>query len=173
MAVWALMSIVLVGRRLTDHQLAWVLAHPSDAGLVLLEEAGDGGDLVEDGTQLDLNKTWACINFLLTGSRYVDTLGVGAALFGGEPVDDEDDDDGIRLMRSEDVAATARHLEAISADDLRNRYDPQLLHELSIYPSGWDWNEGDLAWVLAKFEELVSFYRDAAQHHQAVLLCLL
>jgi hypothetical protein len=60
-------------------------------------------------------------------------------------------------------------LNKLTTDELRNRYDGNLMMELGIYPEIWDEIES-LEYLIENFKALKEFYNKAALENQAVII---
>ena len=105
-----------------------------------LHEAGGDPDAIgalldADHPQLDLDKGWNGLQFLLTGDTYL-TTGLGAALMGGDEVGDDLGYGPARWLTPAEVAAVSEELAGADIDALRadwtNR-DPRITAELARY----------------------------------------
>jgi hypothetical protein len=128
-----------------------------------------------DDTQVDLDKAWHGIHYLLTGS--VDANGTLASkvIMGGESIGPDDIGYGpAQLLKPDEVKAIAQLLEQTTPDMLRKRFKPKEMTRLDVYP-GVIWErDGDeaLKWVLESYQNLVAFYRRAAYRGQAVIIAI-
>lgn len=164
--------MVLIGRRLSAEELAAVRA---DADVV---EALLYGDLDDDQAEmpepeLDLDKAWHGIHYLLTGTVWEAGEGAGAAILGGAEVGEDGGYGPARLLDPEAVRAVAGGLDGLTVDALRARFDPAAMKAADIYPDVWSNGTDEFDDYLAPhFAELCRFYRAAAANGQAVLLAL-
>lgn len=158
------MGMILIGRRLTvadhqrllaDHSLATELLHADRAG-----------------PELDLDKAWHGIHFLLAGNAWEATGGAGEAVLGGEPVGDEAGYGPARLLGPEQVRTVAAALTPITVDTLRSRYDGPTLDAAEVYPHIWDEEDVFDTYLAPNFTQLRTFYLAAADAGQAVLLAV-
>ncbi len=128
--------------------------------------------------EVDLDKTWAGIHFLVTGQPEPGTgggagntpldwaLGGSEAALEGTPYQVAP-----RVVGAQQVIAVAGALKGIDAAELRGRFDPQALERAGVYPDRL-WRRADAAGDLfERFAELVWFYKLAASRGQAVLVC--
>jgi Domain of unknown function (DUF1877) len=166
------MSMVLIGRRLRADELETVLDDPETVERMLF------GDLDDDDAEmpepdLDLDKSWHGIHYLLTGAAWEVGEGAGAAILGGDDMGDDNGYGPPRLLDPETVRAVAAALDALDTETLRARFDPAAMRAADIYPDIWD--EGfELfdGYFAPHFEQLRGFYQTAAANGQAVLLAL-
>ncbi|MEU8819592.1 YfbM family protein [Actinoplanes sp. NPDC048796] len=154
--------MIFVGRRLPNDEVEAVLDDPEAIDALLY---GDGPG------QIDLDKSWHALHFLLTGTTWDITEGAGSALLGGTVVGDDNGYGPPRLLRPAEVRAVADALTPITPDILRARWNPKALSEAEIYPDAWD--PTDFGHYLEpNFTTLRDFYRAAAAENQAVLIAI-
>jgi Domain of unknown function (DUF1877) len=121
---------------------------------------------------LSLDKAWHGVHYVLSGSVEPDDSLLGQAVLGGTEIGE--DFSGYGAAR----CFTAGQVEALAAlladphaeEEASDRYDPQRMTELHIYPFGWD--SGGRQWILESFRKLRGFYSDAAANGRAVVTCL-
>jgi hypothetical protein len=75
------MGMILVGRRLNQDDLRRLLADPSLTHDLLDEE--------ESALELDLDKAWHGLHFLLADSAWETVDGAGEAVLGGDPIGED------------------------------------------------------------------------------------
>jgi len=126
--------------------------------------------------EVDLEKTWAGIHFLLTGEpepgRQPATAPLAWALGGSEAaLEGTPHQVAPRVVGEQAVAEVAGALKSITADQLRTRFDPAVLVAAGVYPERM-WKRADaLDDLLARFADLVWFYKRAAALGWSVLVC--
>jgi len=126
------------------------------------------------GEQLDLDKAWHGLHFLLTGTADAGPEPACFLLTGGEALGDDDDID-VRLLRPDQVRALDEHLAALGIDDLTRRFDPERMMKLEIYPEIWDRPEETDAprqFLLEAFSGLRELVSGAARDGDAVVVCI-
>lgn len=158
------MSMILIGCRLTPDDHRRLLADPSITADLL---HGDGFE-----PELDLDKAWHGIHFLLAGNAWKTSDGAGEAVLGGEPIGDDVGYGTARLLGPEQVRAVAAGLEPITVDTLRPRFDLAALGEAEVYPTIWDEEDAFETYLAPHFVTLRAFYLAAADAGQAVLLAI-
>ena len=136
----------------------------------------DGWRPTGDGEHLDLDKSWQGLHFLLTGTD-----------LGGDPplnfihrpessIGDVDVGYGpARAVRSGEVHAIAAELERLPGEKLAERFDPEMMMELGIYPEIWNRDPADddtLGYLLQYYEDLRGFVRRAADRDQGIVVYL-
>lgn len=164
------MSMIGILLRITDKQLEDFIADS-----VLLEEFADADDIEESGSQLDLDKSWDAINFLLTGHS-LDTIEsaeppLSGVIFSGQIID-EDQDMGYgpaQYLTPAQVKEVNDALVNISNDEFRRRYDPEKLKDKGVYPQSWGEDEDEKEYLTNYFNDLKIFYSKAAKEGQAIV----
>ncbi|WP_155391668.1 DUF1877 family protein [Catellatospora paridis] len=162
--------MVLIGRRLSADELQAVLDDAAVVDELLYGDLeDDDGEMPEP--ELDLDKSWHGVHYLLTGTAWDISQGAGEAVLGGEEIGEDGGYGPARLFTPEAVRAVAAALDALDLDALRARFDPRAMAALDIYPSPGA--------ELAKFDDLAAsltdlhrFYKGAAADGQAVLLVI-
>lgn len=129
-----------------------------------------------DGEELDLDKSWHGIHFLLTGTAYegeppLDFIVRGGVQIGGADVGV----DPPRALKSDEVRAVADAIEGLSPDDLRERFDSEQMLEEGIYPDIWDRDTADddsLEYLIEHYTELRAFVHRAAERGDGFIIVM-
>jgi hypothetical protein len=121
---------------------------------------------------IDLDKAWEPLHFLLTGTALEGEEPACYLARGGEELvealdDEENAYSSIRVLTPEQVAAFDRHLSSLTTDELRGRFDVERMVELRIYskrrgakaPAN---DDGTLDHLIEAFEDLRAFVRETA-----------
>jgi len=121
---------------------------------------------------IDLDKAWEPLHFLLTGTALEGEEPACYLARGGEEVVEELDEEesvysSIRVLTPEQVAAFDRHLSSVSIDELRRRFDVNRMVELRIYSKRRGGNtpandDRTLDQLIEVFENLRTFVRETA-----------
>jgi len=125
---------------------------------------------------VDLDKAWEPLHFLLTGTALEGEEPACYLARGGEELveqlDDERGDDetvysSIRVLTPEQVTAFDRHLSSLTIDELRRRFDVDRMVELRIYPKRRSTkaptdDARTLDHLIEAFEDLRTFVRETA-----------
>lgn len=164
------MGMIGILLRVTNEQLKNFLIDSS-----LLEVFADAEGLEESGNQLDLDKSWDAINFLLTGHS-LDTIEaaeppLSRIIFSGQLID-EDQDMGYgpaHYLTPEQVREINTTLSKISILEFRERYSADKLNDKGVYPQAWEDDEGEKDYLCEYFDNLKAFYAKAAQEGQAIV----
>lgn len=127
------------------------------------------------GDELELDKAWHGLHFLLTGTADGGTAPASFLLNGGETLGDDDEMD-VRLLGPEQVRALADHLAALGIDELTRRFDPERMTKLGIYPDViWKRpEETDAArgFLLDAFSGLREYVARVANDGDAIVVCV-
>jgi hypothetical protein len=141
-----------------------------------LEHLIFGGDsaaepLTADPREVDLDKLWHAVHWLLTGTLE-SADGPGAALMGGREVGEDLEYGPARLLDPVEVQRVHRELDSVAEADLVARFDGDRMNTAGVYPAIWD-RPGILNdAVLPVLRAVIALYREAAQSHEGVLVVL-
>ena len=123
--------------------------------------------------QLDIDKSWHLIHFLLTGHAWEGSGPVALAVLGGEPIGDEDVGYGpARGLNPAEVASVANALATLSPAELWSRFDARAAKLAEIYPDGWSGAAHEREYVLGHYAELQRFFVESAAAGDAVIAYL-
>jgi Domain of unknown function (DUF1877) len=121
---------------------------------------------------VDLDKAWEPLHFLLTGTALEGEEPACYLACGGEELVEQLDDEpnvysSIRVLTPEQVAAFDRCLSSLTIDELRRRFDVNRMVELRIYPKRQNKkaatdDDGTLDHLIKAFEDLRTFVRETA-----------
>jgi hypothetical protein len=145
-------------KQMMDELSAWAAKRKADVG----------------DTEVDLDKAWHGIHYLLTGSADTNGTLASKVIMGGEDIGRDLGYGPAQLLKPDEVKAIAQLLEKTTPDMLRKRYNPKEMTQMRVYPEViWE-REGDdaLRYVLDYYEKLVAFYKLAAQRNQAVIFAI-
>ena len=160
------MSMVCCLREVSDSEIRSLLREPEQI-VDFLEEEQD---------EIDLDKAWHGIHFLLTGSAGEGAEPLCYLVSGGETIGNVDVGYGpARALTSKQVATFNAALTQVAADELRQRFDPRAMTEAEIYPEIWerDPQEDDaLDYLLEFFEDLKSFVEKTKEQGKGMIIYL-
>ena len=168
-------------RQITTDYAQKLLADPD---LVLhYAERAESGRLPKEaqGEDLDLDKAWHGLHYLLTGTAWGGTAPAGYLLAGGAQVGDEQEHDVFgygpaRILTAEQVAAfSALVSTGLTTAAVRQRLDPTEMTRLAIYPEVWDRADeavNNLEFLTEAAAGLRGFLRRATAQGQALILYL-
>ncbi|MDS3859404.1 YfbM family protein [Thermosynechococcaceae cyanobacterium BACA0444] len=120
---------------------------------------------------LDIDKDWHGLHYLLTGQAWESPGILGQVILGGQEVGDDLGYGAARLLTSEQVQVVAQALSHLSTDEFAAKFNPSQLNEADIYPGNWE--EADRPGLAESYENVASYYQDAAAQGQGMLLYLL
>ena len=132
------------------------------------EETDDGNPNLTD-----IDKSWDGILFLLTGQNVANTEHpLAKILFSGQLID-EDQDLGYgpaHYLTPDQVKDLNSQISTITIAALKEKYDPERMEELEVYPVIWK-REGDDAFIyLSEYFKIVQqVYSDAAKNGEAII----
>jgi hypothetical protein len=124
-----------------------------------------GDDAGEDG--LSLEKSWHTLHYLLTGSAVEARPPLGNAILGGEEIGPDAGYGPARFLDASEVHEVAAALAKVSREELSRRFDLKAMTAAQVYACN---DSNDLALALDYFDQLVSYYQDAASRDNAMLL---
>lgn len=124
-------------------------------------------------TEVDLDKAWHGIHFLLTGSAGSNGTLASKVIMGGESIGPDRGYGPAQLLKPVEVKAIAHLLGETTPDMLRERFKPKEMTRADVYPGMWE-EDGDenFGYVLDNYKKLVAFYKRAAQRGQAVIFVI-
>ena len=149
-------------------------ADPSRITGVLYPESATGG-AIHGGDQLDLDKTWHALHFLLTGEPWGGAPPLNFLVSGTEVGDIDVGYGPARSFTAEETREIAAALAPITEATLRARFDPAAMMAAEIYPAIWDRDpaqDDTLGYVLERFGPLKQFVTSAAEHGEGLLVYL-
>ena len=156
----------------------------ADPGQVLhYAERVESGRLPKEaqGEDLNLDKAWHGLHYLLTGTAWEGAEPAGYLLVGGQQVGDEQEHDVFgygpaRILMPGEVAAFSAYVStALTTAAVHQRFNPAEMTQLAIYPAVWDRAdeaEHNLEFLTEAAAELRGFLRRAAARGQAVIIYL-
>lgn len=120
---------------------------------------------------LDVEKAWHAIHFTLNGSLWEGQGPLGLAVLGGTEIGEDVGYGPARFLLQDQVKDVADALSKVSEAEFNARFDAQAMDEQGVYPQIWS-RDGDFgrSYVFGHFMNLVSFYREAANRRDAMLL---
>ncbi|WP_067502290.1 YfbM family protein [Actinoplanes sp. TFC3] len=168
------MGMTFIGRRLTADEQQDLIDDPKIADDLLFGDLADDADLDNlPEPELDLDKAWHGIHFLLTGSEWDTTSGAGEAVLGGQPIGADGGYGPARLVEPATVRTIAAGLDAWDIEALRSRFDPAAMTAAGVYPNVWDGGMEEFdSYLWPHFEALRRFYRTAAEQGHGVLVVI-
>jgi hypothetical protein len=130
-----------------------------------------------DKNLIDVDKSWEGLFFLLTGKSLATFEEASTPLLWIliPPQEiDSDQDMGYGPATYTTIEQTKElnnALNTISIDEIRDKYNGNLMMEMGIYPEAWD-NDESLEYLVESFNTVKDFYNKAAADNQAVIIFL-
>jgi hypothetical protein len=192
------MSMIANFRSLSDDDLGALLEQPARVEQLLYGDdlfAGTNGEVVSlfgdrsqppsepdaweqdgDGDELDVDKAWHGIHFLLTGTAWEGSFPLNFIVSGGREIGDVDVGYGpARALTSDEVRRLAAALEPLTSEELKSRFDPDQMTRLQIYPEMWDRDpdeDDSLGYLIEYYTDLRDFVRRTAERGHGLLVYL-
>ena len=128
----------------------------------------------EEGKEMDVDKSWHAIHFLLNGTGEETHFPEGFLLSGGEWVGDVDLGYGPgRMFAPAEVKKVATLLEQHPVDRLCERFDGRRMDKEDVYPRIWDRlaaDEDNTAYVATYYASLRDFVDSASEEGLGILI---
>jgi hypothetical protein len=166
------MGMVLTVRRLGDADLSRLREQPALVTEYLGEDPPDGFGPFAD---VDVDKAWHAIHYLLTGTAWEGEPPLNFVVTGGTEVGDDLGYGPARALTSAEVRLVAAALQPLTPEVFLRRFNPVALTAAEIYPEIWDRppEEDDTRGYVAEYyDRLRSFVIDVASEGEAMLISL-
>jgi len=158
-------------KALSDQELETLAADPSSVEQLLFASLLGGSSNGHE--ELEIDKAWHGLHFLLTGTAWEGDFPLNFIATGGQEVGDDLGYGPARALTSGEVHKIDAALEPLTRGALVQRFDPARMTELEIYPFGWsDDPDGELEYLLDFYAELRAFLRRTAERRDALLVYL-
>ena len=129
----------------------------------------------DEVAQVDLDKAWHALHYLLTGTAWEGEEPFNFIVSGGVEVGEDIGYGLARALTSQQVQSLNTVLQRIDEPFLKRRYNPQKMMALEIYPEVWDRDPADednLRYCLDAFAELKTFVAQAAERNVGFIVYL-
>jgi hypothetical protein len=165
------MSMIGTFRALPDEELQALFADPTRVEQLLYTSLVGGSN--GKGDEMDVDKAWHGLHFLLTDTAWEGDFPLNFIAAGGQEVGDDLGYGPARGLTSSDVQQITAALDPLTSEELRPRFDSRRMTELEIYPFGWSHDpDGELEYLLDFYAELRAFVRRTAEQSRALLVYL-
>lgn len=168
--------MILLLRSATDRQLQALLQAPERLEDFLDDEEDFGDAEGARFLELDADRSWHGIHYLLTGTATEGTAPLDFLERGGKEVGDVDFGYGpARALSAAEVQAVHAALAPLTPEALAPRFDPERMRMLEIYPDIWDGKNGEedpRGYLLSYFTELKKYVAQVAQRGHGLVLVL-
>jgi Domain of unknown function (DUF1877) len=124
--------------------------------------------------KLELDKAWHGLHYVLSGTVEIEAGAspLSQVVLGGTEIGEDFSGYGAaRSFTAAEVSELAAALAGVDEDEVMERFDPERMAALQIYPFGWD-DPDDREWLLESLRDLRRFYGDAAANGRAIVTCL-
>lgn len=163
------MSMMGYYRRVTSEELSQLIAGSSVFDFLYR----DSGQEPDASRELNIDKTWHAIHFLLNDSDWGGEDPLFSVVIGGAELGTEDTGYGpAHYLVPEEVKAVATAINEIPAWELVEKYDAERMNEEHIYPEGWEDRPIEREYISEHYAALVSFFRAAADADDAMIVYL-
>jgi len=156
--------MVMVWRRTSADELDLLERDPDASGLLMADS--------EPEQLFDVGRAWHAVHMLLNGSPWGGSGPAFDAVLGGSTLGDPSTYEPVRALLPERVQAVAVLLTQLTVDELRPRFTHRAFRQAEVYPDVWEQADVLTAFVLPAYEQLRTFYAQAAAAGDAVLVQL-
>ncbi len=173
------MSMICCLREISEPAIQPLLDNPETILDMLDKVDEDMAEALDESLlepEIDLDKAWHAIHYLLTGTEWEGDPPLSYILNGGEVVGDVDVGYGpAHVLRPAEVRAFDAALSEISSENMRQRFNPQAMMAAKIYPTIWDRDpeeDDTLGYVLEYYETLKAFVHNVSEKGKGILIYL-
>ena len=156
--------------RVTQSELEDYLEDSSLLEDRIYDDEGDEQNLV------DIDKSWDGIIFLLTGQNCGSTNDhpLVEILFSEQIIDVEQNlgYSPAHYLTPKEVIELNNQISKITIADLKQKFDPEKMTELGVYPIIWDEGEEAFDYLANGFTDLQNVYAEAAKNGEAIITFL-
>ena len=128
-------------------------------------------ELINDD-ELDLDKAWDRLHFLLTGTFDDGQEPACFLVAGGEEIGNEDVGTA-RVLRPDQVSQFATFLTGLSDDELARRYDPTRMTAVGIYSKRWPPGDKEFEILLEAFKDLRDFVTETSARGESLIVSII
>lgn len=163
------MSMIANLLRVTTSELEEYLKDSSLLEDSIYNDEADAENLI------DIDKSWDGIIFLLTGQSLATAKhNLVRILFSGQIIDEEQDlgYGPAHYLTAEQVAELNGEISTITIADLKQRFNPERMNELEIYPIIWDEGDDAFDYLADGFLTLQNVFADATKNEEAIITFL-
>ncbi len=163
------MSMIGNYRRVTESELSRICDDPNSISDFLNAESNDD----TEPRELDIDKSWHAIHFLLNDSPWEGTYPFDCVVMGGECIGEQDVGYGpARYLTVQQVKDVANSIGQLSAWELLAKFDASRMNDEEIYPQGWRDEIEERDYISQYYLALVSFFKEAADANDAMIVYL-
>lgn len=136
------------------------------------EAVGELFENIDASTYCSIDKSWHTLHYLLSGTAWEGDSIESQVIMGGQEFGPDLGYGPARYMTAEQVRQVATAMDRIQPEDLHKRFDPDAMHSAGIYSFSLDYAQDELEFAKDYFVELKTFYQQAAQEQDGVVLLL-
>jgi len=132
-------------------------------------------DETENENLVDIDKSWDGIIFLLTGQSLATAEhNLVRVLFSGQLIDEKQDlgYGPAHYLTPEQVTELNNEISKITVADLKQKFNPEKMTELEVYPTIWDEGNDAFDYVADGFSTLQNVFADATKNKEAIITFL-
>jgi hypothetical protein len=133
-------------------------------------------DEMEGENLVDIDKSWEGIIFLLTGQSLAtaEHHNLVRVLFSGQLVDEEQDlgYGPAHYLTPEQVVELNNEISTITVADLKQKFNPEKMTELEVYPTIWDEGDDAFDYVADGFLTVQNVFAEATKNREAIITFL-
>ncbi|MGJ1264435.1 YfbM family protein [Sphingobacterium spiritivorum] len=163
------MSMIANLLRVTTSELEAYLKDSSLLEDSIYNDEADAENLI------DIDKSWDGIIFLLTGQGLATAKhNLVRILFSAQIIDEEQDlgYGPAHYLTAEQVAELNGEISTITIADLKQRFNPERMNELEIYPIIWDEGDDAFDYLADGFLTLQNVFAEATKNKEAIITFL-
>jgi hypothetical protein len=141
---------------------------------LLGEFLGEQFESDEPTNTMDVDKSWHCIHFMLTGQADGGSEPLAWAILGGEEIGEDAGYGPARILMPEHVKDISSALLSIGKEEFASRFNPVAMQAADVYLSEMCVRDGEeaLEYIVENYLNLVDFYRGAAERGDGAILLL-
>ena len=126
----------------------------------------------DSGEEMNIDKAWQGIHFLLSGKSENAENPLGFILSGGELVGDVDVGHGpARVFTSTHVNEIAQALSSLDETEIQSRCNAEEFKKNDVYPDIWDEDfDESFGYLLSYLEDLKPFIATASENNKALIV---
>ncbi|MGJ1286129.1 YfbM family protein [Sphingobacterium spiritivorum] len=163
------MSMIANLLRVTTSELEAYLKDSSLLEDSIYNDEADAENLI------DIDKSWDGIIFLLTGQSLATAKhNLVRILFSGQIIEEEQDlgYGPAHYLTAEQVAELNGEISTITIADLKQKFNPERMNELEIYPIIWDEGDDAFDYLADGFLTLQNVFAEATKNKEAIITFL-
>lgn len=122
-----------------------------------------------EGEFCDIDKSWQTIHYLISGEVWNGSSPQAQVVLGGTEIGEDLGYGPARYHEPAQVQQLADSISDIDSKELAKRFDPEAMERYSLYAFSSEYATDELEMAQDYFQELKSFYSNAASRGDAIL----